>query len=307
MIDIAKNDDDADVRREAVKKINDESVLIDIAKNDSGINVTKEIVKKINNEDFLSYMVLDGPAEIRAIAIEKLNKDVLVDIVCNRAEEEVAMDCVDKIANESILTEIAKKTSSQNVCSSTIDKISNVSFLKDITKDSSNNYGSALANDKLNILEKLDSEDITIRMNAVEALNDIKILENIANNDSNMSVRITALKRIPTDARKDVMNKFDLDTLIDYACMDEPLLNLIALNRAVNNHLNKEGLLKIIYNASSDDVKRQSIDHINSRERLYSNESFYKTYTCSNCNEKLYKDAKKCPFCGLRISGEKWV
>lgn len=47
LIEIAKNDDTGYVREEAVKKINDESVLVNIVKNDSIIEVRLEALKKL--------------------------------------------------------------------------------------------------------------------------------------------------------------------------------------------------------------------------------------------------------------------
>lgn len=56
-MDIAKNDSDSNVRLVAIKKINNESVLIDIAKNDSEKWAREKAVKRINDEAALMILL----------------------------------------------------------------------------------------------------------------------------------------------------------------------------------------------------------------------------------------------------------
>ena len=52
-----KNDNDRDIRIEAIKKINNKDALTDIAKNDIDPHIRIEAIKKITNQETLKYIL----------------------------------------------------------------------------------------------------------------------------------------------------------------------------------------------------------------------------------------------------------
>lgn len=84
LIEILKNDESSSVREVAVKKINNEEVLQDIAKNDPDAYVRLLAAERVNDQETLEYLAVNGKNSTRGLAIIKLrNEDLLEDIALN--------------------------------------------------------------------------------------------------------------------------------------------------------------------------------------------------------------------------------
>ncbi len=101
LIEIVKNDPSTDVREEAVKKIKDEKVLKDIAKNDADEYVRLLAAEKINDQETFEYLAKNGKSTSKGIAIVKLtNTKVLEDLAENaplQKDREIARHRLNKI------------------------------------------------------------------------------------------------------------------------------------------------------------------------------------------------------------------
>ena len=132
------------IRLEAVKKIDNQKILLDIAKNDPESEVRKEAINKIEIQNIDDDSVLvdiaknDSNGFVRRRAVEKIaDESVLVDIAKNDSDEFVRRNAVEKIADESVLVDIAKNESDSYVYNKAIEKISDESVLVDIAKNAS--------------------------------------------------------------------------------------------------------------------------------------------------------------------------
>ena len=109
--------EDRKVRLEAVKKLNDQGILVEIAKNDSDSDVREEAIKKINDESVLAYIAKhDSSWSVREEAVKKINDEsVLADVAKNASNDIVRREAVKKISDESVLADVAKNDSNDRV------------------------------------------------------------------------------------------------------------------------------------------------------------------------------------------------
>ncbi len=84
---ILSNNGVSEVKKEHIKLINDETILIEILKNNKSSEVRREAIKKINNENILVQFVnADSDEDVRVFAIRKINnKSILMDIANNNS------------------------------------------------------------------------------------------------------------------------------------------------------------------------------------------------------------------------------
>ena len=77
---LAKNDPDIDVRRAAIERLPDNnSALMDVAKNDSDRETRGEAIKKITDETFLlDFVKNDSDDGLQAIALSKIENPAII-------------------------------------------------------------------------------------------------------------------------------------------------------------------------------------------------------------------------------------
>jgi len=113
---IVKIDKRLEVRKAAVEKINDSSLLANIAKNHEDAIVRKEAVKNscFNDDKILSNISLqDSDSSVRIAAIKKLSdQELFIKIASNDKNYDVRLTAIDKIEDQKKIAEIAKKYNS---------------------------------------------------------------------------------------------------------------------------------------------------------------------------------------------------
>ena len=127
---------DSEVRLEAVKKINDESVLADVINNDSDLFVCLEALQKISDESVLADIIKNhSDSFFRRKALNKISDEsVLAYVAKNDSEERIRLEAVKKITDESVLADVAKNVSDGRVRFEAVKKISDESILTEVGK-----------------------------------------------------------------------------------------------------------------------------------------------------------------------------
>ena len=102
--DIAKNDQDENVRKSAIKKLNDQTLLADIAKNDESADIRMiaiENLDELHQELFADVAINDSSPCVRILAIQKMNllqQQTLLSYIAENDQE----DWVRKTATEKL-------------------------------------------------------------------------------------------------------------------------------------------------------------------------------------------------------------
>jgi hypothetical protein len=102
LAEIVKNETNRDVIYKAIEKINDESLLIDIYKNISADNYPREAIEKINDESFLFDVAKNGEWGLKSSAILRINdEDALVYLAKNgrKYHRKMAVKRLVKVSN----------------------------------------------------------------------------------------------------------------------------------------------------------------------------------------------------------------
>ena len=252
LADIARNDSDWQVRREAVKSISDKNVLADVARNDSNWNVRTAAVKKIYDEDVLTNIARNDPHEhVRLIATEKIyDEDVLTNIARNDSNYYVQKAAVEKIDDEDVLTDIARNNRDNDVQRIAAEKIGDKDILADITRNKLDDKiadETSLENYDNDVLADIarNNPDNGVRLAAVKKIDDDTILINIARNDNIWEVRTLALRCISDDSilTDIVMGDFEYPVRIE----------------AIKYIRNKDALTDIAINNPDEDIRRDAV------------------------------------------------
>ena len=194
---------DENVRKEAVKKISDESVLADVAKNAPDRDVRKEAVKKIDNNSILADVAkTDSDEGIRIEAVRRIGGgSALVDVAKNALDRDVRREAVKKIDEMSVLADVAKNDSDEDVRLLAVGKIDEMSVLVDVAKNAPDEDVRCKAVSKISDesvlidIAKNDSDE-DVRCKAVSKISDESVLIDIVKNDSAVNVRCTAIPKI---------------------------------------------------------------------------------------------------------------
>ena len=278
LADIAKNDSERDVCIAAVKKISGKSVLADIAKNASDWNVREVAVGKISDESVLVDIAKnDSDVTVRQGAVKKIsNESILIDIAKNNSMGAVRQGAVRRISDESVLVDIAKNDSINGVRKEAVGKISDESVLVDIAKNDSSN---GVRDASLGRLRKLNPNSfVCITPEKVSQINDQSKLINIAQNAADPSSRKKAIGKIIDDPT--LINRWSYDGSQNEPPVgkisDESVLVDIAKNdsdrdvrlEAVRRIGDVSVLADIAKNASNDDIRKEAINKISDESVL---------------------------------------
>lgn len=178
---IALNDMNKDVRRYAVREVKNKAVLLEIAKNDS-----IEIIRKMaqfgmqSQHDLLKVIYTEPSIIYREEALERIDNDTLLtDIVLNIKDSEIHLPAVRKIHDQFLLMKILNRTTDYNIQNSLVEKITDQSVL--------------------DLIAKRGWKDNTrwhLRRRAIAKIKNRTLLEDLALNDPDESIREDAEKRL---------------------------------------------------------------------------------------------------------------
>lgn len=210
--------DSYEKREEAVKKINDESVLAEIAKEDKSDVICGIAIDKITNGSILADIVEHAPKEkmnVRKKAVEKINdKLILKNIIINLDKriglaksfptkdlhKEICLIALDKIDEESLLIDIVKNT--KYITDKVVEKINDENFLEYVAKNNSSSFNRKIAVKKISsesvlaYVAKNDQDNDTAR-EAIKKINNESILIDIAKDEHLYSGRrVDAIDKI---------------------------------------------------------------------------------------------------------------
>ena len=103
---------DPDVHRDAVKKLDDQKILAEIAKNDEDIEVRRAAVEKLDPEkwqDFLTDIAKSKYLKICKAAMKKLvDQNLIADVAKNAENWEIRSEAVEKLEDQEALAWVAK-------------------------------------------------------------------------------------------------------------------------------------------------------------------------------------------------------
>jgi hypothetical protein len=116
IIDVAKNAEDSNIRRDALKLVTDQSIIADFAKNDSDWNVRKAAVEKLTDQSVLNDIARNDENKfVRKVAVSNLtDQNLLNDITKNDEDFEVrqlAYAIIGKENSHEALLDVAKNGS----------------------------------------------------------------------------------------------------------------------------------------------------------------------------------------------------
>jgi len=203
------NSENANIRFKALKKINDEKLIVDIAKNNSFIIVRLGAVEKILNQKMLADLSLNDPdAGIRIAALYNLtNETIISQIASNDPNDDIRLLAFKKIDNYKVFTAIIQSEKKDEVLINAIDEIANRINYDDgqcpeqllylITKystDDQNRQNAAYIITDQKLLSKiaLKNSDSNVRRAAAENITNLKLLADIAQSETNSFVQRTA-------------------------------------------------------------------------------------------------------------------
>lgn len=190
------------VRKDAVRKITDEKLLIQIVNNDPSPDVREVAVEQINNQRALKEIT--NTNELYIVRVRAFTK------IENREEY------LKTISDEYLLYEIANYDKDQNIRSQAVKKISEVKYLKDIV-----------------IVTTFGSKNLNTRIEAVKKITDLDVLKEIINNNRTSNLVIHEAAKNITDENTLYFivskTKFNLDTRLSAIekIRDEKLLRKI--------------------------------------------------------------------------------
>ncbi|MBM3713822.1 MAG: hypothetical protein FJW56_10410 [Actinobacteria bacterium] len=243
LVKIAKYDNDAEVRKEAVRYIKDQIILKEIALNENNIDVfttvfeklssfqdKKDVIKKINNPLFISYVAKNSTSDIiRNYAVEKVkDQDTLYDIFQEEKQINIKQTALYNFTNQHILFDIAASNPDRKIRWSAIFSIKDENLLMkiyEIEKDSQNRETIVSKLTSQNDLARIVAEDLEISV-INEAISKLSKLDKskwqnffyeLFNNVKNhISVRLNALDKLFIEKWQDMFyevvknNKEDL-------------------------------------------------------------------------------------------------
>lgn len=194
----------AKVRRAAVKKIGDPSILHELVLNDKDPWFLKDALEQIDNQAVLAEVALsDTLWDVRNKAIERLNDpDALYRVAIAPIHEFNAKDAVEKISDQTLLGKIAQEAIRPLARVYAVRKLEDQALLLQIAEQDAEEKVRLAATVKLEdqaaILGILQNDrSNAVKQSAAKHLNDIPILTEVARNtDAVCDVREAAANRI---------------------------------------------------------------------------------------------------------------
>lgn len=259
---IARNDESEDVRVAALENIHVNSILMDIAKNDFPCKVRAAAVGNIDDDDefLIETVKSDDCIDVRRAAISRIG------IKNGRYSKSYLRDRVD---DKLVLAEIAKDSSFyENDRDSAIERIDDASLLEDIAKNALDFKFRKKAILKIGINKIADEQIIadvainyisskSIRIFAINKIRDVSLLEEIAKNTDG-EIRNHAINNAEflSELGGDVG---DEQALVKVAKSSEPS----SICKGAVNMIDDDAVLAdIAVNADHEDVRIHAVEKI---------------------------------------------
>lgn len=168
LADLIKNDKRINIRKTALARLNDQQLLADVvesAANNHTLNFRKEAVKKLTDQNILADIAKKNEApDVRGAAVEKLtDQSALIDIVKTDSSKKVRLAVVEKLIDQGVLAHVAENDEDKDVRQAAAKKLLDQNALIRIAKD-----------DKSNKVRQTAAEKLTDRDLAKEILADVK-------------------------------------------------------------------------------------------------------------------------------------
>ena len=303
-------------RIELVRCLGNEKFLADIAINDSDADVQISALKKLERPDFYFNLLKDTldanqlREYIKVLALNSFSADIRDFDDFNSLDVYEKISYIESQSNESLFHNVVEKDKDFKVRLAAIDKISDRDFLLKMAETHAN-YGirvviyKKLCNKSL--LEEITGENLMeSRIGLVKDLDNEKFLEDIAFNDSDVEVQISALKKLNKPnfyitLLKNTSNHDDIEKVID-DIKDESKLMEVAMfcssdsftvENAVNNITNPSVLFELYRKGSSfirkTVMKKLTFGNVFSREKITDKISIW-SKLLSICSEDALVD-----------------
>lgn len=239
---IARTDTHKEVRKEAVKRITDFAVLAEIARKDKEIEVRIEVLDSLKNcEDEIHSRI---PIMDRDKVMEELvrlqnnEKELLLEMAKTDQDEAVRIKAMGNIWDKHLLAKIAATSPYKNTQIEAVKRIADIKF------------GGLSDSGIQGILIQITKTDVEndIRQEAVRHLKDTGILKEIAKTFSNSAIQIEAVKRI-ADTDPGLMSDCDIQDI---------LIGIARTN--VDSNLRKESVRLLKDNATLAELARSDTD-----------------------------------------------
>ena len=181
--------------------IKDENKLLEIFENNDDFEIRYTIVNLINDDSIL-YEIFSNEQDslIKSTALNRISTDILNHDDFNTLDEYEKITYIENHDNESLFRDVAENDIGFSVRIAAICKIRDRDFLLDLA-NRHEDYDTRVVLYKIledkSILEEITRENRTVsRLNLVRDLDSEKFLEDIAGNDSDSDVRLSALKKL---------------------------------------------------------------------------------------------------------------
>ncbi len=191
------------LRQAAVKKIEDQDVLVKLAKKDKAYWVRTEAVRKISDQEILKKLMKYEKNEmVRRVLIQKIDdQDLIESTALNDENEDVRMSAVGKLRNKEIIEKIALEDIASRVRVTAVWKISDKDALVYIVRNDKNREVRRMAvrgiKDQSALLEIVKkAKEVDVQYQAVKQITDLNILKSIVKSDKRNLMKETAEKRI---------------------------------------------------------------------------------------------------------------
>ena len=181
--------------------IKEDNKLLEIFENNDDFEIRYTIVNLINDDSIL-YEIFRKEQDqlIKSAALNRISTDILNHDDFNALDEYEKITYIENHDNESLFRDVAENDIGFSVRIAAICKIRDRDFLLDLA-NRHEDYDTRVVLYKIledkSILEEITRENRTVsRLNLVRDLDSEKFLEDIAGNDSDFDVRLSALKKL---------------------------------------------------------------------------------------------------------------
>ncbi|MBI4508889.1 MAG: DUF349 domain-containing protein [Deltaproteobacteria bacterium] len=197
---------DAKVRSEAVRELGHDQVdiLIQIAKRDEDARIRKIAIKKLEDPSVLREIAADDPDEgLRRVAEEKAS-ELLVTQALSQREDAAAIRALGLVVNQRDLGTIARQAASPVVRQAALARIQDERILVDVAHRADHMEERIAAVGRIRDVELLRDivlaeEHKPVALAALSKLSDPRALEAVAKNAKNKAARSAAREKLPRE------------------------------------------------------------------------------------------------------------
>lgn len=174
---VARNDNDRDVRFEAILRLTDQNTLAYVARNDKEPSVRKMAIQRLTDQNTLAFVARnDFERDVRVEAIIRLtDKNTLAHIARNDREPSVRKIAIRRLTDQNTLAYVARNDFERDVRVEAIIRLTDQNTLAYVAR-----------NDR----------EPSVRRMAIQRLSDQNTLAYVARNDNDKDVRIEAISRM---------------------------------------------------------------------------------------------------------------